>query len=127
MLFRSGVVFAPTPRSYACKVNKKVAKLALKCAYSSKVREQQLIVLNDLVLDDFKTKSLVKVLSNFKVENNKVIVLLKEENGNVELAGRNLINVLVEEYTRASVYQIMNADTIVATKEAIQQVEEVLK
>lgn len=122
-----GVVFAPTPRSYACKVNKKVAKLALKCAYSSKVREQQLIVLNDLVLDDFKTKSLVKVLSNFKVENNKVIVLLKEENGNVELAGRNLINVLVEEYTRASVYQIMNADTIVATKEAIQQVEEVLK
>jgi large subunit ribosomal protein L4 len=122
-----GVVFAPTPRSYACKVNKKVAKYALRCAYSSKVREQQFIVLNDLVLEDYKTKSLVSVLANFKVENNKVIVLTAEENDNVELAGRNLPNVLVQEYSRSSVYQIMDADTIVATKAAVEKVEEVLK
>ena len=122
-----GVVFAPTPRSHAIKINKKVVRLAMRCALSSKVRDNHIVVLDQLTLDTFKTKGLVEVLKTFHLENDKVVLALDEANGNVELAGRNLPNVLVGQYNHISVYQMMNAKHIVITKTAVEKYEEVLK
>jgi large subunit ribosomal protein L4 len=122
-----GVVFAPTPRSHAIKVNKKVVRLAMRCALSTKVRENQIFVLEDLQLESFKTKGLLQVLDALNVGTNKIIVVLAEANGNVELAGRNIPYVQVSTQSHTSVYQMMNADTLVVTKAAIEKYEEVLK
>lgn len=122
-----GVVFAPTPRSHAIKINKKVVRLAMRCALSSKVRDDHIVVLDQLTLDTFKTKGLVEVLKTFHLENDKVVLALDEANGNVELAGRNLPNVLVGQYNHISVYQMMNAKHLVITKTAVEKFEEVLK
>ena len=122
-----GVVFAPTPRQYSLKVNKKVARLAMRCALSSKVREGQFIVLDELVLETVKTKGLVEVLNAINAAGKKVVVALPEANANVELAGRNLPNVLVQEYSHISVYEMMNANTLVLTKAVVEKYEEVLK
>lgn len=121
-----GVVFAPTPRSHAIKVNKKVVRLAMKCALSSKVRDNELVVLDKIELANFKTKSLVEVLNNIKVSG-KILVVLSETNPNVELAGRNIPNVVVENVNHVSVYQMMNANCLVITEDAITRYEEVLK
>ena len=122
-----GVVFAPTPRSHAIKINKKVVRLAMRCALSSKVRDNHIVVLDQLTLDTFKTKGWVEVLKTFHLENDKVVLALDEANGNVELAGRNLPNVLVGQYNHISVYQMMNAKHLVITKTAVEKFEEVLK
>ncbi len=122
-----GVVFAPTPRSHAIKINKKVVRLAMRCALSSKVRDNHIVVLDQLTLDTFKTKGLVEVLKTFHLEYDKVVLALDEANGNVELAGRNLPNVLVGQYNHISVYQMMNAKHLVITKTAVEKFEEVLK
>lgn len=122
-----GVVFAPTPRSHAIKVNKKVVKLAMRCALSSKLREEKMVVLDRIALETFKTKGLVEVLKTFNLENEKVVLVLAEANGNVELAGRNIPNVLVQQYSHVSVYQMMNAKNLVITKAAVEKFEEVLQ
>lgn len=122
-----GVVFAPTPRSHAIKVNKKVVRLAMRCALSTKVRENSMFVLDQITLDTFKTKGLVEVLKAFNLEDKKVVLVLDEANGNVEIAGRNIPNVLVSNYSHVSVYQMMNAKNLVITKAAAQKFEEVLK
>ena len=93
-----GVVFAPVPRSYVLKVNKKVARLAMRCALSNKVREGQIYVVESLELADFKTKSLVKVINDLKVNGRKVAIVLENANGNVEIAGHNLPYLLVQQY-----------------------------
>ncbi len=121
-----GIVFAPTPRTYKLKVNKKVVRLAMRCALSSKVRENSFIALDQLVLESYKTKGLVQVLANVNASG-KVLVITKEENGNVELAGRNIANVLVQPASRVSVYQMMNATCVVMTQDAVAYYEEVLK
>jgi large subunit ribosomal protein L4 len=121
-----GVVFAPTPRSYVMKVNKKVVRLAMKCALTYKVQENKLIALNELALQNFKTKGLVEVLNNVKAEG-KILVITKEANDLVELAGRNIPNVLVETACHVSVYQMMNASCVVMTQDAVAYYEEVLK
>lgn len=77
----------------------------MRCALSSKVRDNHIVVLDQLTLDTFKTKGLVEVLKTFHLENDKVVLALDEANGNVELAGRNLPNVLVGQYNHISVYQ----------------------
>ena len=109
------------------KVNKKVVKLAMKCALSEKVRENALIALDKIELDSFKTKGLLQVLDALNVGPNKIIVVLAEANGNVELAGRNIPYVQVSTQSHTSVYQMMNADVLVVTKAAIEKYEEVLK
>ena len=121
-----GIVFAPTPRTYDLKVNKKVVRLAMRCALSSKVREESFIALNELVLENFKTKGLVNVLANVKA-NGKVLVVTKEPNDLAAIAGRNIANVLVETASHVSVYQMMNATCVVMTQDAIAYYEEVLK
>ncbi len=121
-----GVVFAPTPRTYKMKVNKKVVKLAMKCALSEKVRENALIAVDKIELDSFKTKGLVEVLLNVKAEG-KVLIVLDEANGNVELAGRNLPYACVENINHVSVYQMKNSSCVIMTKGAMERYEEVLK
>ena len=121
-----GVVFAPTPRSHAVKVNKKVVKLATKCVLSEKVAENNLIALEALTLENCKTKGLVEVLKNVNANNGKVLVLLSERDSLVELAGRNIPNVLVLTVSHASVYDLLNHDVVVLTKDAAAKYEEVL-
>lgn len=99
----------------------------MRCALSSKVRDNHIVVLDQLTLDTFKTKGLVEVLKTFHLENDKVVLALDEANGNIELAGRNLPNVLVGQYNHISVYQMMNAKHLVITKTAVEKFEEVLK
>ena len=121
-----GVVFAPTPRTYKMKVNKKVVKLAMKCALSEKLRENAFIAVDKIELDSFKTKGLVEVLLNLKAEG-KVLVVTNEANGNLELAGRNLPYACVENVNHVSVYQMKNSSCVIITKDAIARYEEVLK
>lgn len=121
-----GVVFAPTPRSYAVKVNKKVVRLAKRCVLSDKVRENNFIALDALTLEAAKTKQLVEVLKNVKAEG-KILVILGQRDEMVELAGRNIPNVLVQSVSHASVYDIINANVVVVTKEAVAKYEEVLQ
>ena len=120
-----GVVFAPTPRSHAVKVNKKVVKLATRCVLSELVAENNLIALNKLELETCKTKGLVEVLKNVKASG-KVLVLTAERDSNLELAGRNIPNVLVLTVSHASVYDLLNHDVVVLTKAAAAKYEEVL-
>ena len=120
-----GVVFAPTPRSHAVKVNKKVVKLATRCVLSELVAENNLIALNKLELESCKTKGLVEVLKNVKASG-KVLVLTAERDSNLELAGRNIPNVLVLTVSHASVYDLLNHDVVVLTKAAAAKYEEVL-
>ena len=120
-----GVVFAPTPRSHAVKVNKKVVKLATRCVLSELVAENNLIALNKLELESCKTKGLVEVLKNVKASG-KVLVLTAERDSNLELAGRNIPNVLVLTVSHASVYDLLNHDVVVLTKDAAANYEEVL-
>ena len=121
-----GVVFAPTPRTYKMKVNKKVVKLAMKCALSEKIRENAFIAVDKIELDSFKTKGLVEVLLNLKAEG-KVLVVTNEANGNLELAGRNLPYACVENVNHVSVYQMKNSSCVIITKDALERYEEVLK
>ena len=121
-----GVIFAPTPRSHAIKINDKVVRLAMKCSLSEKVQEEAFIVLNDLNLENFKTKGFVKVLDDVN-SFGKVLVIVDGSNPNVELAGRNVPYACVSDVRRVSVYQMKNADCVVITEAAVKYYEEVLK
>ncbi len=122
-----GIVFAPVPRKYELKVNKKVARLAMRCALSAKVRDGQIFVVDSLELADFKTKSLVKVINDLKVNGRKIAVVIEDVNANVEIAGHNLPYLLVEQYNHISVYEMMNVNSLIITKAAVEKFEEVLK
>lgn len=122
-----GVVFAPVPREYVLKVNKKVARLAMRCALSTKVREGKFVVIDEINLENFKTKGLVEVLNAVNANDDKVIIALDDINPNAELAGRNLPNVLIQQFNHISVYEMMNATTLVLTKAAVEKYEEALK
>ena len=99
----------------------------MRCALSAKVRNNNIVVLDDIQLETFKTKGLVEVLKAFNLQETKVALVLAEANGNVEIAGRNIPNVLVSNYSHVSVYQMMNAKNLVITKAAVEKFEEVLK
>ena len=124
---KGGVVFAPKSRDFSKKMNvKKVVRLAMKCSLSEKVSEEAFIVLDALNLENFKTKSLVKVLDDVN-SFGKVLVIVDQENPNVELAGRNIPYACVSDVRRVSVYQMKNADCVVITEAAVKYYEEVLK
>ena len=120
-----GVVFGPSPRDYDYKVNKKVRRLALKIALSDKVREKNLIAVDSIVLPSFKTKEMVTVLNSLKAEG-KVMVLFDEITDLVEKSSRNIPNCQTVLYDHASVYDILNADKIIATEKALKKIEEAL-
>ena len=118
-----GVVFAPTPRDYSFKMNKKEKKLALKSALTSRVQENKFIVLDELKLDVIKTKDMKKVLDNLKV--NKALVVLGEGSENVVLSARNIPNVETAPVSSINVYDILKYNTVITTKAAVASIEEV--
>jgi large subunit ribosomal protein L4 len=113
-----GVVFGPTPRSYRLKVNRKVVKEALRSLLSSRLQNNNLIVVDKIALPDFKTKSMVEVLKNLKLEG-KILIITAEEDFNLFTASRNIPNVYVQTKEHTSVYDMAGADVYVATQDAI--------
>jgi large subunit ribosomal protein L4 len=119
-----GVVFAPKPRDYSYKLPKKIKRLALKSALSSKVQDQEIIVVDSLGLDRPKTKDMVKVLSNLKA-GKKTLVVIPERDEAVILAARNIPGVKTAYVNTINVYDILNCDSFLITKDAVNKVEEV--
>jgi large subunit ribosomal protein L4 len=120
-----GVVFGPTPRDYSYKINRKVRRLALKIALSEKLRGANLIAVEEIILASHRTKEMVTVLNNLKVEG-KIVVVLGEDSDLINTSTRNLPNVRTILYNHISVYDILNANKLVMTKEALEKIEEVL-
>ena len=118
-----GMVFAPVPRDYSFKINKKEKRAALKSALTSKVLSNSLIVLDELKLDAIKTKNFVAVMNNLKVE--KGLVVLADSDANVVLSARNLPDIDTARADMINVYDIMKAKTLVLTKDAVTKIEEV--
>ena len=118
-----GVVFAPVPRDYSFKMNKKEKRIALLSALSSKVAESKIVVLDEFKLDEIKTKKFVEVMNNLKVEN--ALVVLEGENKNVVLSGRNIPSVKVTATNEINTYDVLKYTTLVVTKAAVEKLEEV--
>ena len=118
-----GVVFAPTPRDYSFKLNKKEKQLALKSALTSRLQENKLIVVDELKFDEIKTKNFKQVMDNLKVE--KGLVILAENDANVVLSARNMASVNTTLTNQINVYDIMKAGTVVLTKDSAAKIEEV--
>ena len=119
-----GVVFGPHPRSYAIKMNRKERRLALKSALAYKAIESKLIVVDKLEVSN-KTKDMKKILDNLKV-NKKVLIVVDELNDNLILSSRNLNNVLLLSVDEINTFDIVYADTMIITENAVKQLEEVL-
>ena len=118
-----GIVFAPRPRDYSFKMNKKEKSIALLSALSSKVAESKIVVLDEFKLDEIKTKKFVEVMNNLKVEN--ALVVLEGENKNVVLSGRNIPSVKVTATNEINTYDVLKYTTLVVTKAAVEKLEEV--
>ena len=118
-----GVVFAPKPRDYSFKMNKKEKALAIKSALTSRVNAEKFVVLDQISFDEIKTKKMKAVLDNFKVE--KALLILEQKNENVQLSAKNLPKVRTVLVNSINVYDILKYDTLVLTKGAIAQIEEV--
>ncbi|AMC00424.1 50S ribosomal protein L4 [Aerococcus viridans] len=120
-----GRAFGPTPRSYAYKLPRKVRRLALRSALSTKVAENNFIVVDELAFETPKTKLFQEVLNNLQVEN-KVLVVINKDNDNAQLSARNLPNVKVVDENNVNVFDLVNSEKVIITKAALSNVEEVL-
>ena len=118
-----GMVFAPVPRDYSFKMNKKEKRAALKSALTSRVQADKLIVLDQLTMDAPKTKAMQNVLNSLKVK--KALVVTKENNANVVLSARNIPDVKTALVNTINVYDVMKYNTVVLTKDAVAAIEEV--
>ena len=118
-----GVVFAPKPRDYSFKLNKKVKRLALQSALSTKVAEGKIIVLDELTLSEVKTKEMVKVLGNIKCDN--ALIVMDGSNENVMLSARNIPTVKTASVNTINVYDLLKYNNLVVTKEAVEKIQEV--
>ena len=121
-----GIIFGPTPRSYSYTVPKKIKRLALKSALSSKVADQKLIVLENMDLDEVKTATVAKALKAIGAGNSSLIVL-EGVNRNAELSARNIKDVKTALVNTINVMDILKYDSLVATKAAVEKIEEVYK
>ena len=119
-----GVVFAPTPRDYSFKMNKKEKAGAIKSALTTKVNEEKFFVMDSLKFDEIKTKKMASVLDALKV-NKALVVLDGEDNDNVEVSARNIAGVRTVYSNAINVYDILKYDTIIITKSAVAKLEEV--
>lgn len=121
-----GVVFAPTPRDYSFKMNKKEKRAALHSVLSDKVAEGNLIVLEDLKLDEIKTKRMAEIMSNLKVEK-KALVVIGEKDETIARSAHNLPKVKTALPSTINVYDVLNANTLVLTRDAVAKIEEVYR
>lgn len=122
--YHGGVALGPKPRSYRFTINKKVKRLALKSALSAKVADNEMIVLDDLKLDAIKTKEIVKVLAALKA-GKKALIVLPEKDDVVYRSARNIAGVSTTLVGTLNVYDILNCDTLIVLKDAVQKIEEV--
>ena len=118
-----GVVFAPTPRDYSFKMNKKEKRAALKSALTSRVAENKFIVIDELKFDEIKTKKFQEVLNNLNV--NKALVVLEDDNKNVEISARNIAGVKTAKTNTINVFDILKYNTVITTKACVATIEEV--
>jgi large subunit ribosomal protein L4 len=118
-----GVVFAPVPRDYSFKMNKKEKRAALKSALTSRVEEKKFIVVDELNFDEIKTKKFQAVLNNLNV--NKALVVLEDGNKNVEISAKNIPDVKTAHTNTINVYDILKYNTVIATKAVVAAIEEV--
>lgn len=119
-----GIIFAPKPRDYSKKVNKKMNRLAIKSVLSSKVAENELLVLDAIALDAPKTKEMASILAAIKA-GKKTIIVLDSANENVYKSARNLPGVITATVDTMNVYDLINSDCLVATKGSVEKIEEV--
>ena len=118
-----GIIFAPTPRDYEVKINKKERRAALKSALTSKVQDNKLVVVDSLALAEVKTKEMQKVLTNLKAE--KALVITADNDQNVVLSARNIADVETATPATINTYDVMKHNTVVVTKDAVASIEEV--
>ena len=118
-----GVVFAPTPRDYTFKMNKKEKRAALKSALTSRVEENKFIVVDELVFNEIKTKNFANVLKNLDVK--KALVVLEAGNVNAEISAKNIADVKTTKVNTLNVFDVLKYNTVIATKAAVANIEEV--
>ena len=118
-----GMVFAPTPRDYTITLNKKEKRAALKSALTSRVNENKFVVVDELKLDEIKTKKFVQVMNNLKVE--KALVVLNDIDANVIKSADNVPTVKTAQTNELNVFDVLKYDTVVVTKDAVKTIEEV--
>ena len=118
-----GVVFAPTPRDYSFKLNKKEKRAALKSALSSRVAENKFVVVDELKFDAIKTKDFAQVMSNLGVE--KALVVINDNDTNVVMSAKNIPTVKTASTSTINVYDILKYNTVVVTKDAVNTIQEV--
>ena len=118
-----GVVFAPTPRDYTFKMNKKEKRAALKSALTSRVEEKKFIVVDELVFNEIKTKNFANVLKNLDVQ--KALVVLEAGNVNAEISAKNIADVKTTKANTLNVFDVLKYNTVIATKAAVANIEEV--
>ena len=118
-----GVVFAPVPRDYSIKLNKKEKKAALKSALTSRVAENKFIVVDEMNFGEVKTKNFQAMLNNLSVS--KALVVLEDGNKNAELSARNIADVKVAKTNTINVFDVLKYNTVVTTKAAVAKIEEV--
>lgn len=119
-----GVVFAPKPRDYSYNVNKKVKRLAMKSAFSTKASENDIIVIDAISLEEYKTKTIVKMLSAVGSEK-KALIVLPEVNSKVIKSAANIPGVKTAQVNELNVYDMLNADKLIIVKDAVSKIEEV--
>lgn len=122
---KGGVIFAPKPRDYSYRIPRKKARLAVKSVLSAKVRDGELIVVDQLEFAEPKTKQMLEVLNSFKVER-KVLVVTADYNENVQKSSRNIPGVKPLDVEGINVYDLVNHDQLMITKDAVARLEEVL-
>ncbi|MBQ2641183.1 MAG: 50S ribosomal protein L4 [Lachnospiraceae bacterium] len=119
-----GVVFAPVPRDYSFKINKKEKRAAICSALTDRVQQNKVVILDSLKMDAVKTKDFVKMMENLKI-GGKALVVMGEKDDNAVLSARNIPTVKTTQASTINVYDVMNAQTVVLTKDAVARLEEV--
>lgn len=122
-----GIAFGPVPRSYNKKQNRKERKLALKSAWSYKVKNNNLVVVDEIKLETAKTKDMIKMLANLKLDGEKLLVVVKEYSENVILSSRNLQNIMLLQANEVGVLDIVSAKKVLIEDAALESIKEVLK
>ena len=118
-----GVVFAPVPRDYSFKMNKKEKRAALKSALTAKVEEKKFVVVDEIKFDEIKTKTFANILKNLEVS--KALVVLEDGNDNAVISAKNIADVKTAAINTINVYDVLKYNTVIATKAAVAKIEEV--
>ena len=121
-----GRVFGPVPRDYSFKLNKKVKQLARRSALSYKMKDAEIVVIEDFTFDTIKTKKMIEVLNNFKVNGGKNLFLFPETNMNVVLSARNIERTKIELARNLNTYDILNAKKLFITESSLAVIDEIL-